>query len=162
MSKTGKWKIIMAVAIVGIVAALVVLICFLALPQSSQDTQSGVSQSSQLISSVSGTQGEGSVPSGSQDETTGEEEDGMVQQSQGSTGSSAQSASQGAQGAEGGEGSTSSQTTTAALRPKTAAIPLAGRTAARKAALPRGEAPPARWATSPLLRGIPMAANGVH
>lgn len=102
----------MAVAIVGIVAALVVLICFLALPHSSQDTQSGVSQSSQLTSSVSDTQGEGSVPSGSQDETTGEEEDGMVQQSQGSTGSSAQSASQGAQGAEGGEGSISSQTTT--------------------------------------------------
>ena len=36
MSNTGKWKLIMTIAIVGIVAALVVLICFLVLPDSSK------------------------------------------------------------------------------------------------------------------------------
>lgn len=65
MSNTGKWKLIMTIAIVGIVAALVVLICFLALPQSSQDTQSGVSLASQSIGSSGEAEGEtASLPSG--------------------------------------------------------------------------------------------------
>lgn len=36
MSNTAKWKLIMIIAIVGIAAALVVLVCFLVLPDSSK------------------------------------------------------------------------------------------------------------------------------
>ena len=47
-----------AIAIVGIAVALVVLVCFLALPQSSQDTQSGVSLTSQSVGSSGETEEE--------------------------------------------------------------------------------------------------------